>query len=154
MDDRDKPDTTEGQTRSGQYRENVVNFSRRKGRLMSAAAASMHWGSGFPEGWPTTPTEANEVKDLIENQVAASARLSGQVGRLEGQMESVQTRLDHNDVANRRLQETMDNMVASINRMEEQRRSTMAAVKVVWAVVLAVVAGAGWLISHLGIGKP
>ena len=69
------------------------------------------------------------MKDLIEQQVRAAAQLTGQVGRLEGQMEAVQERLAHHDQVTQRLQSTMDAVAASVTRIEEQRKSTMSAAK-------------------------
>lgn len=120
---------------------------------MTAAAASSFWpqGGGIPEWWPQDAQEAKEVKDLIEQQVRASAQLTGQVGRLEGQMEAVQERLSHHDAATQRLQATMDSVVATVSRIEEQRKSTLSLAKTLWAAILAVGGFIGWLASHYGV---
>ena len=89
------------------------------------------------------------MKDLIEQQVRAAAQLTGQVGRLEGQMEAVQERLAHHDQVTQRLQSTMDAVAASVTRIEERRKSTMSAAKLV-----ALGGVAAWLLGHLGIWKP
>ena len=123
---------------------------------MTAAAASSFWPSGgsIPDWWPQNAQEAKEVKDLIEQQVRAAAQLTGQVGRLEGQMEAVQERLAHHDRVTQRLQSTMDSVAASVARIEEQRKSTMSAAKAGWAVLVALGGVAAWALGHLGIGKP
>lgn len=167
MDDWGKPKNHEGQTRSGQYRENVVNFSRRKGRpTMTAAAASSFWpqGGGVPDWWPQDAQEAKEVRDLIEQQVRASAQLTGQVGRLDGQMEAVRQRLAdqdhasqqhraHQDQVNQRLETAMDAVAASVARIEEQRKSAQSFAKAGWAVLLAFGGMVGWILHQFGIGK-
>jgi hypothetical protein len=69
-------------------------------------------------------------------------------------MEAVQQRLSHHDAATQRLQETMDSVVATVSRIEEQRKSALSFAKGGWGVIVAVAAGIGWILHQLGIGKP
>jgi hypothetical protein len=52
----------------------------------------------------------------------------------------------------------MDSVVATVSRIEEQRKSTLSLAKTLWAAILAVGGFIGWLASHygvnIGIGKP
>ena len=69
----------------------------------------------------------------------------------------MQERLSHHDAATQRLQATMDSVVATVSRIEEQRKSTLSLAKTLWAAILAVGGFIGWLASHygvnIGIGK-
>ncbi len=91
------------------------------------------------------------MQELVEQQVAATTQLTGQVGRLEGQMEAVRRQLDMHDTTTRKLQETLDRLLSQVTAIEAEKRSAAVAIKVAWAVVIAAAGLLAWIVSSFGI---
>lgn len=132
----------ESQARVVAGRENVIIFPVRR-RFVTAVAEPT--GPRLPDWWPKTTQEIEEVDDLLRTQVEGQARLSGDVGRLQGAVESIAARQDRHEVVTGRLEEK----ITALDRKQAETAERIAGQLSEITALVNQARGAGWAAARM-----
>lgn len=111
-------------------------------------------GPSLPDWWPKTQQEIGEVDDLLRTQVEGQARISGDVGRLQGAVESIAARQDRHEVVTSRLEEK----ITALDRKQAETAERIAGQLSEITALVNQARGAGWAagrmanVGWIGIG--